>query len=58
MWPKVVTQTRIVHLLRNSFRYASRRYWTLARILNVSSQALPAPSARCRRLCASARITR
>jgi putative transposase len=26
-WPKAVTQTCIVHLLRNSFRYASRRDW-------------------------------
>jgi putative transposase len=27
VWPKAVTQTCIVHLLRNSFRYASRRDW-------------------------------
>jgi putative transposase len=26
-WPAAVTQTCIVHLLRNSFRYASRRDW-------------------------------
>jgi putative transposase len=26
-WPQAVTQTCIVHLLRNSFRYASRRDW-------------------------------
>jgi transposase-like protein len=26
-WPKAVTQTCIVHLLRNSFRYASRKDW-------------------------------
>jgi transposase-like protein len=26
-WPRAVTQTCIVHLLRNSFRYASRRDW-------------------------------
>jgi mutator family transposase len=25
VWPQAVTQTCIVHLLRNSFRYASRR---------------------------------
>ena len=24
-WPAAVTQTCVVHLLRNSFRYASRR---------------------------------
>jgi transposase-like protein len=28
VWPKAVTQTCIVHLLRNSFRYASRKDWT------------------------------
>jgi transposase-like protein len=27
VWPKAITQTCIVHLLRNSFRYASRRDW-------------------------------
>src|SRR5580700_6378081 len=27
VWPQTVTQTCIVHLLRNSFRYASRRDW-------------------------------
>ena len=27
VWPQAVTQTCIVHLLRNSFRYASRRDW-------------------------------
>jgi transposase-like protein len=27
VWPKTITQTCIVHLLRNSFRYASRRDW-------------------------------
>jgi transposase-like protein len=26
-WPRAVTQTCIVHLLRNSFRYASRKDW-------------------------------
>src|SRR6516225_937118 len=26
-WPRAITQTCIVHLLRNSFRYASRRDW-------------------------------
>jgi putative transposase len=34
VWPAAVTQTCIVHLLRNSFRYASRRDWaTIARDL-------------------------
>ncbi len=28
VWPKAVTQTCVVHLLRNSFRYSSRRDWT------------------------------
>src|SRR6516225_3156939 len=27
VWPQAITQTCIVHLLRNSFRYASRRDW-------------------------------
>jgi putative transposase len=34
VWPQAVTQTCIVHLLRNSFRYASRRDWaTIAKDL-------------------------
>ena len=34
VWPQAITQTCIVHLLRNSFRYASRRDWaTIARDL-------------------------
>jgi putative transposase len=28
VWPQTVVQTCIVHLLRNSFKYASRRDWT------------------------------
>jgi len=27
VWPQAIVQTCIVHLLRNSFRYASRRDW-------------------------------
>ncbi|MFD7656808.1 IS256 family transposase [Actinosynnema sp. NPDC059797] len=27
VWPRAVTQTCIVHLLRNSFRYAARQHW-------------------------------
>ena len=26
-WPLAVTQTCVIHLLRNSFRYASRKDW-------------------------------
>jgi transposase-like protein len=28
VWPKTIVQACVVHLLRNSFRYASRRDWT------------------------------
>jgi putative transposase len=28
VWPQAVTQTCVVHLLRNSFRYASKRDWS------------------------------
>ncbi len=28
VWPQAITQTCIVHLLRNSFRYASKRDWS------------------------------
>jgi putative transposase len=27
VWPQAVTQTCVVHLLRNSFRYAGRQHW-------------------------------
>ena len=27
VWPQAITQTCVIHLLRNSFRYASRRDW-------------------------------
>ena len=26
-WPQAITQTCIVHILRNSFRYASKKHW-------------------------------
>src|SRR5438105_7965546 len=26
-WPQALTQTCVLHLLRNSFRYASRKHW-------------------------------
>jgi len=28
IWPQAITQTCVVHLLRNSFRYASRKDWS------------------------------
>ena len=27
VWPQAITQTCVIHLLRNSFRYASKRDW-------------------------------
>jgi putative transposase len=34
VWPRTITQTCIVHLLRNSFRYAGRQHWdAIARAL-------------------------
>jgi putative transposase len=40
VWPQALTQTCIVHLLRNSFRYASRRDWAaIARDLRPVSTA-------------------
>ena len=27
VWPRTVVQTCVIHLIRNTFRYASRRYW-------------------------------
>ena len=27
VWSRAVVQTCVIHLLRNTFRYASRRYW-------------------------------
>jgi transposase-like protein len=40
VWPQTVVQTCIVHLLRNSFRYASRRDWpAIARDLRPVYQA-------------------
>jgi len=27
VWPRTITQTCVVHLLRNSFRYAGRQHW-------------------------------
>ena len=28
VWPDAIVQTCIIHLIRGSFRYASRKYWT------------------------------
>ena len=30
VWEKTIVQTCIVHLLRNSFKYASKRDWATA----------------------------
>ena len=27
VWPQTIVQTCIIHLIRNTFRYASRKYW-------------------------------
>jgi putative transposase len=27
VWDRAVIQTCVIHLLRNTFRYASRKYW-------------------------------
>ena len=27
VWPATIVQTCIIHLIRNTFRYASRKYW-------------------------------
>ena len=27
VWPRAIVQTCIIHLIRNTFRYSSRRYW-------------------------------
>jgi putative transposase len=49
-WPQAVTQTCVIHLLRNSFRYASRRDWpALARDLKPIYTA-PAEAAALERL--------
>ncbi len=44
VWPKTITQTCIVHLLRGSFRYASRKDWAaiakdLKPVYNAASEA-------------------
>ena len=27
MWERAIVQTCVIHLIRNTFRYASRKYW-------------------------------
>ena len=27
VWERAIVQTRVIHLIRNTFRYASRKYW-------------------------------
>jgi transposase-like protein len=44
VWPKTITQTCVVHLLRNSFKYASKRDWAaiardLKPVYNAPSEA-------------------
>jgi putative transposase len=42
VWPKTVVQTCVVHLLRNSFRYAARQDWDkIAKILKPSAPRRP-----------------
>ena len=36
VWPEAITQTCVIHLLRNSFRYASKKHWAaIARDLKL-----------------------
>ena len=42
VWPAAITQTCVVHLLRNSFRYASKRDWSA--IANDLKPVYTAPS--------------
>jgi putative transposase len=45
-WPRAVTQTCIVHVLHNSFRYASRRDWAaIAKDLRPICTAAPEAAA-------------
>jgi transposase-like protein len=44
VWPQAVTQTCVVHLLRNSFRYAGRQHWdAIAKALRPIYTAPPRP---------------
>ena len=43
-WPQAITQTCVVHLLRNSFRYAGRQHWdAIAKALRPIYTAPPRP---------------
>jgi Transposase and inactivated derivatives len=55
VWPMATVQTCIIHLIRGSFRYASRRYWDeLSRDLKPIYQGVT-PTPRPRRWRASRR---
>jgi len=44
VWPATIVQTCVVHLLRNSFRYASRRDWpAIARPSRPAATSRPRP---------------
>jgi putative transposase len=46
VWPATIVQTCLIHLIRNSFRFASRKYWDqLSRDLKPIYQALNAEAA-------------
>lgn len=44
VWPRTIVQTCVVHLLRNSFRYAARQDWD--KIASFSSPSTPLPPKR------------
>lgn len=47
VWPRTITQTCVVHLLRNSFRYAGRQHWQeIAKALKPVYTAPTEPAAR------------
>lgn len=47
VWPDAIVQTCVIHLLRNSFRYTSRKYWDqIARELKLVYTASSATEAR------------
>src|SRR3569833_550112 len=47
VWPAAITQSCIVHLLRNSFRYAGRQHWdAIAKALKPAYTAAPEAAAK------------
>jgi transposase-like protein len=46
VWPRTIVQTCVVHLLRNSFRYASRKDWSQ---IACTTNAIESINARIRR---------